>query len=268
MVRLYATGTVGTTTGFKWIEDAPSGGDFDADNDGVMDPVHVGLIDLSDISSQILGQQVSQTAKYKIRSIRMMLRNVDDIDDNDEGNWFSGTLRWHQPTAHKLNALALARDAEKWAEGKQFDGDSFFLRTDDDYRGMRFGWSWDGNEGDQVRFQTAEDFTNITGSEWNLEETLSIYNMMHPATKDNSLFTGRGGSSTCKMLYTVANASGIGSGDAPAVLTDFNSGPMSAECLMGLISFTVADSGGDESGATDDDYKMIITVEYDVGVDY
>lgn len=268
MVRLYATGTVGSTNGMKWIENPPAGDDFDADNDGVMAPIHYGLIDLSDLASQMLGQQVSQSATYKIRSIRMMLKNVDDLDDNDEGNWFAGTLRWWYPTEHRMKALSLVRDAEKWAEGKQYDGDSYFLRTEDDYRGLRVGWTNTiSGVGDQVRHITAEDFANINGTEWNLETIFDIYNQMFPATKANSLFGGRAGDMTCKIPYTVANASGIGSGDAPAVLTDFNSGPLNADCCMGLIAFTVADSGGDESGSVDDDYRMVVSVEFDVGVD-
>lgn len=268
MVRLYATGTVGISDGMKWIVNAPTNDDFDADNDGVMSTVHGGLIDLSHLASRMLGQQVPQSATYTIRSIRMMLRNVDDIDDNDESQWFSGTLRWYYPTKHRLEALSLARSAEKWAEGKQYDGDSFFLRTDNDYRGMRFGWTnSDIGIADQVAYQTSEDFDNITGVDWNLYEIFSIYNDMHPLTAANALTTGRAGNDACKILYTVANASGIGSGDAPAVLTDFNSGLLNAPCLAGLVYFTVADSGGDEAGAVDDDYQMVVSIEFDVGVD-
>jgi len=268
MVRLSVTGEVGFSTGMKWIVNPPSEGDFDADNDGIMSTQHGGLIDLSHLASRSLGMQVPQSAKFTIRSIRMMLRNVDDLDDNDEGNWFSGTLRWYQPTKHRLKALALAREAEKYAEADQYDGDSFFLRNDNDYRGLRFGWtnSVVGVE-NQIAFQSSENFTEIEGVDWNLYEVFRIYNEMHPATKDNALFGGRGGNDANKMLFTVANASGIGAGDAPAVLTDWNSGPMNHECLAGLLFFNIADSGGDESGSVDDDYKMVVCVDFDVGVD-
>lgn len=268
MVRLYATGEVGFTDGMKWIYNPPAGGDFDADNDGVMSTVHGGLIDLSHCASRMLGQQVPQSATFTIRSIRMMLRNVDDIDDNDEGNWFSGTVRWYYPTKHRLNALSLAREAEKFSEGAQYDGDSYFLRNDNDYRGLRVGWmnSLVGIE-DQVAYQTSENFPDIDGVDWNLSEIFSIYNQMHPIVKDNALTTGRAGNDACKLLYTVANASGIGAGDAPAVLTDWNSGLLNAPCLAGLVYFTVADSGGDEAGSVDDDYRMMISIEFDVGVD-
>lgn len=269
MPRLFATGTVGETNGFKWIEHVPADGDFDADNDGVMAPVHLGLVDLSDVASQLLGQQVPQSARFTVKRIWMMLRNVDDIDDNDESQWFSGTLRWYYPTQHRLEALALAREAEKFSEGDEMDGDGFFLSDDNDYSALRFGWMSNDGTGvvDQVRHQSAEDFTGMAGNQWNLQTVFSIYNLMEPATKSNSLWTGRAGSMTCKIPYTVANASGIGVGDAPALLTDWNSGEINAEVLAGLMSFTVADSGGDEVGSVDDDYKMIIGIEFDVGVD-
>lgn len=273
MVRLYATGTVGFTEGYKWIYNAPTGGDFDADNDGVISPIIGGLVDLSDVASKILGQQVSQSTSFTIRRINMALKNVDDNYDNDEGNWFAGTLRWYHPTEHRKNALALARQAEKFSEGDEMDGDAFFLSTDNDYSGMRFGWmpNTGDAEPDQVRYQTSEDFSQLDGTQWNLSSLFAIYNDMHPATKSNALWGGRAGNATCKIPYTVANASGQGTGDAPALKTDWNSGSIIADCLAGLLYFTVADSGGAEDGppssTIDDDYQMVIGIEFDVGVD-
>lgn len=271
MPRLFATGTVGTTSGFKWIEHAPSQGDFDADSDGVMSPVHMGLIDLSDVASQLLGQQVPQSARYNVKRIWMMLRNVDDIVDNDEGNWFSGSLRWWYPTQHRLEALRLAREAEKFSEGDEMDGDGFFLSSDNDYGALRLGWMANDGTGvvDQVRHQSNEDFTQMAGNQWNLQTVFSIYNQMEPSTKSNALWTGRAGDMTCKIPYTVSsNSAGRGlQEDTIAVNGQFNSGRIDADVLAGLLAFTVADSGGDEGGAVDDDYRMIIGIEFDVGVD-
>jgi len=269
MVRLNATGTVGFTDGYKWVYNVPSSGDIDADDDGVMSYAHGGLLDLSHIASQILGQQVAQSSNFTIHSINLGLKNVDDSYDNDEGNWFAGTFRWYYPTQHRLEAMKLARSAEKYSEGDEIDGDSFFLRTDNDYRGLRVGWMPNDGSGvaNQVAFNTSEDFSALAGSEWNLTEIFQIYNQMHPATKANSLWGGRAGDKTCKLAWTAANASGVGVGDAPAIKTDFQSNMMSAKCLAGLLYFTVVDSGGDESGSSDDDYQVTVSVDFSVGVD-
>lgn len=260
---------MGITTGMKWIVNAPTSDDIDGDDDGVMIPAHGGLIDLSDLSSQILGQQVPQSANYTIRRMWVSMRNEDDGTDNDESTYFAGTLRWYYPTQHRLEALSLARQAEKAAESISIDADSTFLATESDYKAIRFSWNAEGgpNEYDQVRFGTAEGFTEIEGTEWNLQEIFRLYNQMHPATKDNSLFTGRAGSMTCKVPWSTSAATGVGQGDAPARIHDWNSGEIAARCLAGLVFFNVSTSSLDEEGGIDDDYEMVIGIEYDVGVD-
>lgn len=270
MVRLYATATLGITTGTKWIFNPPDQLDIDADNDGVMTPNHGALVDLSDLASQILGQQVPQSAKYKVHRIWMGLKNVDDVDDNDESTWFGGTIRWYPPTKHRLNALALARQVEKFDEGNQADADGFFLRDSNQYNALRFGWESNAEGGfgtDQVRYGTSEGITEVGGTEWALTEVFRIYNEMHPATKFDSLWGGRAGNMSCKIPWTVASATGVGAGDAPALRTDWNSGSISADVLAGLLFVNVADSSLDEQGAVDDDYYITFGVEFDVGVD-
>jgi len=270
MVRLVASGTFGSTNGMKWIYNAPTDGDIDADNDGEMNIVHGGLIDLSDLSSQLLGQQVSQHSKYTVRRIWMSLRNVDDNTDNDESTYFKGDIQMYYPSQHKLDALSLARAAEKAKEMAEIDGDSYFLSSENDYSGIRFGWEEDtpGNwESNQVRFQTSESFTTLPGTQWSLNQIFRTYDIMHPATKNNSLWQGRSGFWPQKITWAASNASGVGSGDAPAVATDWNSGHIAMKCLAGLIYVSVSDSAGDESGSVDDDYRLRVTVEYDVGVD-
>ena len=157
-----------------------------------MSPVHLGLVDLSDVASQMLGQQVPQSARFTVKRMWMMLRNVDDIDDNDESQWFSGTVRWWYPTQHRLEALRLARQAEKFSEGDEMDADGFFLSSDNDYSALRLGWFENSGTGvvDQIRYQSAEDFTQMAGNQWNLQTVFSIYNQMEPATKSNALDVG------------------------------------------------------------------------------
>jgi len=266
MVRLIASGTFGSTNGMKWIYNTPSDGDIDADNDGAMNVVHGGLIDLSDLSSQLLGQQVSQHAKYTVRRILISLRNVDDAVDNDESTYFKGDVQMYYPSQHKLNALSLTRAAEKARESTEVDADSFFLSSENDYAGIRFGWEEDtpGNwESNQVRFQTSESFTSVPGTQWNLNQIFRIYDQMNPATKNNSLWAGRSGMWPQKITWAASNAMT----GQPALASDWNSGHIGMKCLAGLIYLTVSDSAGNESGTTDDDYKLRVTVEYDVGVD-
>lgn len=263
------SGTVGIQPGMKWIYNAPANGDIDADNDSVMDPQHGALIDLSDLASQVLGKQVSQLANYTIRKMHVALRNVDDADDNDDSTYFKGTLRWHYPTAHKMEALKLARAADKFDEGDEMDADGFWLRSTDTYRGMRFGWHNSGSsawEADQVRHQTIEGFSSMSGTQWNLETIAHFYNQMHPATKTNSLFAGRFGLETQKVPWTVSAMNAEASA-AQAVASDWNSGLMSSKCLGGLVFLNVSDSSGDEPGGVDDDYKVVVSIEFDVGVD-
>jgi len=274
MVRLYATGTIGSTNGMKWIYNAPANDDIDADNDSVMTPNHGALIDLSDLSSQILGKQVSQLASYTIKNIHVSLRNVDDAYDNDDSNYFKGTIRWHYPTQHKLNALKLARDADKFAEGGEIDVDSFFLRTEDRYTGMRLGWHNSGTsdwENEQVRFQSAEGFSAMPGTQWNLDSVFTLYNTMHDNSgKTNALWTGRAGTMTQKIPWVVS-AMNRESSSERAHSEDWHSGIMSSKCLAGLMFLNVSDSGGDEESEPpvdiDDDYKIVVSIEYEVGVD-
>ena len=270
MVRLYQTVTMGVSDGTKWIFNAPSSDDIDGDNDGAMTPNHGGLIDLSHLSSRILGQQVSQSASFTVKRLWVSMRNKDDLTDNDESTYFAGTIRWFYPTQHRLEALALARAAERESEGDEIDGDSYFLSNDNDYSAMRFGWDYATGgdwETSQVAYQTSEDFSEIAGGEWNLIPVFQLYNQMHPATKGNSLWGGRAGNTACKVPWSTSAATGVGEGDAPARIHDWNSGNISAKVLAGLLFFNVAHSSLDEVGEVDDDYEMVIGVEYDVGVD-
>jgi len=253
----------------KWIYEAPTDDDIDADNDGPMSDQHGALIDLSDLASQVLGQQVTQHTSYTIRRIQIALNNVDDVDDNDESNYFKGDIRCHYPTKHKLNAIELARLAEKAKESTEVDADSFLLSIQNDYSAMRFGWSRPSSawENDQVRYQTAESFSGVAGTQWSLQQLFDIYNVMYPQTKANSLWQGRADSASQKMQWTCSVGNADNSKDNPAHAADFQSGAMNMKALCGLLFINVRDSGGDEYGTVDDDYKLRVTVEFDVGVD-
>lgn len=259
---------IGLSTGAKWIFNAPAFDDIDADNDGVITPNHGALIDLSDLSSQMLGQQVGQHAKFKIRRIWLSLRNNDDGTDNDESTYFAGSFRWWHPTKHRLRAMSMARQIEKYNEADQVDGDSFFLSTDNDYSGLRFGWGSTVDFGvDQVRHQSNEAITGLPGTQWNLWDIFQAYNAMTTPAQTNQLFGGRAGTRASMLPWCAASASGDGAGDAPALLTDFNSGMISQEILGGLLYLNVSHSSGDEVGGQDDDFYVAVGIEWDVGVD-
>lgn len=260
---LYTTGTVGITNGFKWISNAPASEDIDADNDGVMTPNHGALIDLSQVASELLGKQCGQMSHYSIKRLWVSMRNNDDGTDNDESTYFAGTFRWWHPTDHRKEAMRLARSVEKATEMHEIDLDSYFLSTDDDYSGLRFGWGSTAQYGnDQVNHPTNESVTGHPGNEWGAESVFQIYNTMLAATKTNSLWGGRAGSKSCKIPWSTSAATGVGAGDAPAVLTDWNSGRINAKALGGLLYFNVSHSALDEEGAVDDDYFMVVGIEF------
>lgn len=268
MPRLCTSMVIGPSVGTKWIYNAPSGDDIDGDDDGVMNPNVAALIDLSDLSSQMLGQQVGMYSKFKIRRLWLSLRNSDDLVDQDESTYFAGTFRWWQPTKHRLRAMQMARMIEKYNEADQVDGDSFFLSTHTDYADLRFGWGSTVDFGvEQVRHQSSEAITGLPGTQWNLWDVFQAYNSMTAPAQNNALFGGRAGTRASMLPWCASAATGVGVGDAPAALTDFNSGIISQECLAGLIYLNVSHSSLDEAGAVDDDYHVVVGIEWDVGVD-
>lgn len=268
MPRLCTTMHIGPSVGTQWISNAPNFDDIDADNDGVMTPNHGALIDLSDLSSQMLGQQCGMHHKYKIRRIFVSIRNSDDGTDNDESTYFAGSFRWWEPTKHRLRAMSMARLIEKYNEADQVDADSFFLSTETDYSGLRFGWGSTVDFGtDQVRFQSNEAITGLPGTQWNLWDIFQAYNSMTAPVQNNAMYGGRAGTRASMLPWCASAATGVGAGDAPSVLTDFNSGFISQEVLGGLVYLNVSHSSLDEVGAVDDDYDVIVGIEWDVGVD-
>lgn len=198
-------------------------------------------------------------AGYKIHSVTMGIRPVDDLFDNDESTFFAGRIGWFPVTDHSKKMLKLARQVEKAAEDSQIDADSFLLSTDNDYSGMRFGWSAD----DQVQYQTPENISGYGGTQWDLESLRQVYNQQSTVPQSNALFNGRV-PDVCTAQFIMALASGQGAGDSPP--PGGNSAdhhiPINCEALCGLLWGQFRYSGSDEDGTVDDDYVVTVTVNW------
>ena len=103
----------GAHAGAYWLQESAGGdGHIDADNDSVMSPKLEFIIDLSEATSHIMGRQASMMAAYRIHSISVGIRPVDDTADNDESAFFAGRWLMFPHTKHgeeMLNSLEALR---------------------------------------------------------------------------------------------------------------------------------------------------------------
>lgn len=162
--------------GVAWIQPSPIGSDISPDADGVYPSPPVILCDLSHMLSRSLGKQMSMTSTYRVTGIKIGVKNVDDIDDNDRGIALAGYIYYHTPTKHKVDAIQASRKIEKASEEDQIDGDSLYINQYDRYSGFRFNW----NEDDQVKYPTnagdVDGWNVLTATEeWNLDDMLILY---------------------------------------------------------------------------------------------
>ena len=248
------------SSGIYWTGDTPAQGDIDTDNDGVMIPALKFTADLTDIASTVLGRQVSMTSPVILHGLRIGLRPVDDVVDNDESAFFAGEFRFQHYTPHVQKALSLASRMEREIESEQVDSDSYLLSTDKDYSGLRFGISEEG----EIRYQT-DGWPN--GGDYTWLKIRDAYNAMTAPDQSNALFTGRCGEFG-GIQWIAALASGIGQGDSPPPggdSADWYSGNLRHEILP-LIQGLVLYSSGDEEGTVDDDYRLVMTVDFSVEV--
>ena len=258
-MRIRQAGVVGYDDGFYWTENYPSDGDIDGDNDGGMIPTPNYLVDLSKVASNALGKQASMMATYKIHSVTIGIRPVDDATDNAEGAVFAGNHYYVLATEHGKTALQLARRTEKEIEKSEFDGDSFFLSTDKDYRGFRYNW-YPGNEHRVIDFGTTCGLPNLDNT-WNLREISVYYDQMTQPDESNALFNGRapGIMSTmwsCGWNTKPFGAMGAGLGDCHSELhLD----------IFPLLAGAVRYSHANEPGVVDDDWHVEIEVDFTVG---
>jgi hypothetical protein len=184
-------------SGACWILDTPVGSNISPDADGVMGTTRHILVDTSYLLSEKLGRQMPMTATYRLKGLQIGLRNVDDTDDNDRGAFFGGTIFWHSPTKHKIDALQTARYVEYLDEATEVDADSKFFAAANQktYSGFRFNW----NDDLQIKYPTSEGIGNIAGNvcgEWNLQDTLTGYSYalqgnVQPSSSYNNALWGK-----------------------------------------------------------------------------
>lgn len=254
----------------KWINNDDGSGEYqiDTDADGVFTSSNRILIDLSHALSIRLGRQMPMMATYKVNYVRIELCNHDDANDNDSGADFNGLIHHWTPTKHRIDAMQMARQLEKITESTDIDADSFLLTTERDYTGMRFNWDQTG----QVQFATAEDFSALAGTEWDLGELFSIYsanNADSSAPYANALWNqGRCGypdtqGFAVSYVNDTAQTDTINDGHNP------QSRPFSLvlpkglemEVLGGLMMLDFTHSSTDSPINTiDDDYNVRVTV--------
>lgn len=160
------------------------------DNDGDS-PLGYAVIDLSQALSQRLGRQMNQNMIYKVNYVRVDLENRDDTLDNNAGITLGGKIEYYSPSHHRCTALKMAIASERARESTEIDLDSFpNLSLERDYSGVRFGWNADSD----VAFQTAESFSGLVGTHWDLEDVFTAYNVMEgPPTQANALWNNRCG---------------------------------------------------------------------------
>lgn len=263
MARVIETGAIGITAGYRWknlnpLDDIPAANDIDGDNDGVMSPSHGFLLDLSEIASRKLGMQAPMMATYKVRSIRIGIRHVDDLVDNNESTAFAGYIYHYPMTDHLKDSLRLARQVEKADEEGRVDRDSVFLSVEHDYTGFRYGWDSE----DDVLYQTVPS-EDVGIDSWSLGVIGAAYNgMATQPVQDNALWTGRFPRLNVNA-WSCDASSGIGDGDSPPEFTD-DTLNLHVNTLP-LIGGRVVWSSLDEVGSVDDDYTLHVTVDFEIG---
>lgn len=139
-----------STSGFSWVAGTGGNDDIDIDNDGVMVPEAIGVIDLSAALSYRLGRQIPMTANFRVNYIRLSLRNVDDGVDNAQGAFFQGAFAYYEPQKHRIDAIQAWRKLEKELQKEATSAEGLFVPDEKYYKGFRYGWYADTN----VRYPT------------------------------------------------------------------------------------------------------------------
>ena len=247
--------------GAYWLqESAGSDGHIDADNDSVITPRFEFVIDLSEATSSILGRQASMMAAYRVHSITVGIRPVDDNIDNDESAFFAGRWLMYPHTKHGEEMLKLARKVEKASEAGEVDGDSLFLSTTDSYKGFRYNWT----NPNQIVHGTTESIQGVMAGEWDLQTIQQVYALQNPKSKDRAL-TSTAAPYLMSHGWVCALASGIGAGDSPppgGMGADHTLDLKAIDVLGGLIKGEIQYSSGDEEGTIDDDYEVHVSIAW------
>ena len=255
--------------------DIPAAGDIDLDEDGVFPDRHRAIIDLSHGLGQALGKQLPMTAIYRVKGIKVGIRPVDDLNDNNQGGViFGGNIKYVFPNKHNIDAIQAARQVERMAESVTVDSDSDIFGTGNSgYNGFRFGWRTESD----VYYATREGFGSAGEaseggiSSWVLysdDGSLGILDnyatwkglVPEPGIESRNLWNTRAGS-PAKMIWNctwVSDSGAQGQADFHKQWGADNHLPV----LGGLLVLDVLYSSTGTEGVVDDDY--IVFVEVDV----
>jgi len=195
--------------GAAWTSPSPIGADISPDADGVYPGGMNFLVDISYLLSVMLGKQMSMTETYRVTGIKLGVKNVDDVDDNDRGIVLAGHLQWFSPSKHRIDAVQACRRIERASEEATIDQDSLWVSTTNRYHGFRYNWDGDN----QVRYDTGAGAVGgwlaSTGeSNWNIEDMLNLYGShIDPPAKGRQLFSSKvGGHSQMRFALAFNNA--------------------------------------------------------------
>jgi len=272
------TGTDPDYFGAAWTEPSPIGADISPDADGVFPSGGYQFsVDISHMLSRMLGKQMSMTETYRVTGIKIGVKNVDDIDDNDRGIMLGGFVEWFSPTKHRIDAVQACRRIEKASEAGAIDSDSLFISTVNRYTGFRYNWRYDN----EVEFPSGAGavagWVAATGEQqWNLRDMLALYGQSIDlaANKDRQMFwTKCGGKSSMRFALALNNAmhqdgalTTVQLIENPAV-HDFvwqAEAGRHIDVMGGLLNFNVQQSNTLPNGdASPDDYdvQVEITIE-------
>ena len=156
------------------------------DNAGVHNSTYyTGLIDLSEVLSRQLGRQMSQTAIYRVSSLRVSLRNNASGDNNDNAGFQQGSFQWYSPTKHRIDAIQALRKVDRQINSfnNSTAGVNYGLpfqsaTTGKVYKGLRFGFDESPDAGDFVTSASNNELTSIfNGGHYYLTEVFDHYNL-------------------------------------------------------------------------------------------
>lgn len=265
--------TVGVNPGTSWIE---GGTTVDIDNDGVFEPRPRAVIDLSEMLSYRLGRQIPQCANYRVSYISIGMRNVNDLQDNDAGAHFSGTMEWYSPTKHRVEGMQAWRKLERHLQKSVTTAEGFFMPDEKYYKGFRVG----------MTTQVDVSHPTIAGAGlvgalpdgYNLVDCLAFYEKSLTDTNgngveyDNALYDRRVGRTThldwsTDIMNNMIDTDGVNSHTSFQQINDFQWTAPSGTALSvlnGLLILNFEHCSTDEwvvgTNLDDDDFEIDVTI--------
>lgn len=236
---------------------------IDIDADGVYTGASVTqiVLDLSELLGYRLGKQLPMTANYRVNYIRIGARNVDDLNDNDDSQYFAGKVSFFSPSKHRIDAVQAWRMLEKELEREDADTEGLFVSSDNKYKGFRFGWFNDTD----ISHPTLGAPAQLPNG-YSLVDMISTYNSgLHNGVppQTNAIFDRKvGRSSSMGWSLSVSNEDEEGKN---AFISDYEwvaPAGHNIEVVGGLLVLSVEYCSTDTANAFDDDFNLQI----DVGV--